>query len=165
MSASARLSLPFLSPGQAQKEVSHNEALQIVDLLIAASVEEAPRDDPPANPAIGACYLVGSSATGAWVGKSQCIAGYTSGGWRFVPPIEGVSAFVNAIGVFAKYREGAWEVGTLRGERLLLGGEQVVGTRLAAIAAPSGGTVVDAEGRTAIDLILAALRQHGLIES
>jgi hypothetical protein len=42
---------------------------------------------------------------------------------------------------------------------------QVVGSRLAAIPGPSSGATVDAEGRAAINQILAALRQHGLIES
>lgn len=30
----ARLKLPFLVPGQAQKELFHNEALQIIDMLV-----------------------------------------------------------------------------------------------------------------------------------
>jgi hypothetical protein len=165
MSASARLSLPFLSPGQAQKEVYHNEALQALDLLTAAAVEEEPRNDPPACPTPGTCYIVGSSPTDAWVGKSRCIAGYTSGGWKFVTPIEGMSAFIKSSSIFANYRVGAWEFGTLRGNRLLLAGQQVVGSRLGAIDDPNGGTTVDSEGRAAIDQILAALRQHGLIES
>jgi hypothetical protein len=40
----------------------------------------------------------------------------------------------------------------------------VVGASAAAIASPSSGSVVDAEARGAIDAILGALRQHGLIQ-
>ena len=36
MNGTPRLSLPFLSPGQAQKEFTHNEALQILDAVVAA---------------------------------------------------------------------------------------------------------------------------------
>lgn len=165
MSGSARLNLPFLSPGQAQKEFFHNEALQTIDLLTAAAVEEAPRSDPPATPVIGSCYLIGTSPTGDWAGHGQCIAGYTSGGWRFVPAVEGMSAYVKAAGLWAQYRSGAWELGVVRGNALNLGGSQVVGNRLAAITEPSGGANVDSEARSVIDAILAALRQHGLIES
>jgi hypothetical protein len=43
--------------------------------------------------------------------------------------------------------------------------EQVVGNRQAAISAPSGGSTVDAEARTAIGSILSAMRTHGLIAS
>ena len=46
MSGTPRLALPFLSPGQAQKEFTHNEALQTLDFLIAGAVEEAPRPAP-----------------------------------------------------------------------------------------------------------------------
>jgi len=150
MSASARLSLPFLSPGQAQKEFFHNEALQTLDLLVAPAVEEGPRDAPPASPNIGACYLVGASPSGDWVGKSMCIAGYTSGGWRLIQPTEGMTAYVKSTGQTATYREGAWEI---------------AGGQVAAIPGPSGGSNVDVEARAAIDQVLAALRHHGLIES
>jgi hypothetical protein len=98
MSGTARLALPFLSPGQAQKEFIHNEALQTLDLLVSAAVEEAPRSSPPASTVVGACYIVGLSRTGAWAGKAQCLAGYTSGGWRFVSPIDGMNAYVKTEG-------------------------------------------------------------------
>ncbi len=42
MNASQRLALPFILPGQAQKELFHNEALQTLDLVVAAAVEEPP---------------------------------------------------------------------------------------------------------------------------
>jgi hypothetical protein len=44
-------------------------------------------------------------------------------------------------------------------------GEQVVGARANAIPAPSGGTTIDSEARSAIEEILATIRQHGLIET
>jgi hypothetical protein len=163
MSGTPRLDLPFLSPGQAQKEFTHNEALQTLDLMVSATVEEGPRDDPPALPEPGECYIVGAIATGAWSGKAQTVAGYTSGGWRFVEPVEGMSVYVNADGMIATFRQGAWELGIVRGSSLVIGGKQVVGPRLPAIAPATGGSIVDAEARTAIAAMLAALRQHGLI--
>src|SRR5260221_3537708 len=165
MSGSARLGLALLSAGQAQKEFFHNEALQTLDLLTAAAVEEGPRNSPPATPSLGTCYIVGNAPTGDWAGKSQCLAGFTSGGWRYVDPIDGMSAYVKATSAWANYRSGAWELGVLRGGSLVLDGVQVVGNRLAAIAGPSGGTNSDAESRAAINQVLAALRQHGLIDS
>jgi len=154
-----------LAAGQAQKEFTHNEALQTLDLIVAAAVEELPRSSPPSTPEIGACYIVGSSPSGAWAGKAQCIAGYTSGGWRFVAPLAGMTAYVKATGVTAYYRGGAWDLGSLCGTSLLIDGSQVVGPRLAAISGPTGGANVDLESRSTINQILAALRQHGLIES
>lgn len=165
MNGTARLSLPFLSPGQAQKEFIHNEALQALDIAVAAAVEEAPRSEPPAAPAVGACYIVGSSPTGEWAGKPQSLAAFTSGGWRFLAPIEGLSVYVKDSGLCGTYRIGDWDIGPLRGSSVIIDGQQVVGNRSAAITLTSGGSTIDGEARTAIEAILAALRQHGLIES
>ena len=133
--------------------------------MAAAAVEEAARSDPPPTPTVGSCYIIGSSPTGEWAGRTDCVAGYTSGGWRYIPPIEGMTAYVKSAAVWACYRSGAWELGGLRGTNVLVDGVQVVGSRLTAIAGPSGGAIVDAESRAAIDQILAVLREHGLIES
>jgi hypothetical protein len=73
--------------------------------------------------------------------------------------------YVRASGTWAEFRQGAWEIGSLRGSALVIDDEQVVGIRLAGIVAPSGGSTVDAEARTALGAILGALRTHGLIES
>jgi hypothetical protein len=165
MSVTPRLALPFLSPGQAQKEFFHNEALQTLDTLVAGSVEEGPRTTPPTAPSLGAGYIVGSSPTGAWAGKSQSVAAFTSGGWRFLAAVEGMSLYVKASGSWATYRLGVWEIGTLRGSSVVLGGQQVVGGRAAAIASATGGTTIDVQARVVLDQVLAALRQHGLIDT
>jgi uncharacterized protein DUF2793 len=120
---------------------------------------------PPAAPLVGACYIVGSAASGAWAGMTDRIAGWTSGGWRFVAPAEGMHFHVRSTGLEARYRAGAWELGAIRASSLVIGGEQVVGARLAAIESPSGGPTIDAQARTAVAAILTALRTHGLIES
>ncbi len=165
MSATPRLAFPFISPGQAQKELYHNEALQLLDVLVAAAVEGLPTAAPPATPAIGLCYIVGGSPSGDWSGRAQQLAAYTSGGWRFIAPRDGMSALVRSSGGTAVYRSGAWEIGTLRGSEVTIDGQQVVGARGAAIAAPTGGGTTDLEARTAVGQILAALREHGLIET
>jgi hypothetical protein len=165
MNSTPRLGIPLLSPGQAQKELFHNEALQTLDTLVAAAVEELPRTSPPGSPDLGACYIVATAPTGAWAGKSQSIAAFTSGGWRFLGPVEGVISYVRSTGTWATYRAGAWEIGQLRGSSLVIDGLQVIGSRAPAIASTSGGATVDAEARSTIDQILTILRQHGLIES
>jgi hypothetical protein len=165
MTATPRLALPFLSAGQAQKEFTHNEALSTLDAIVAAAAEEGPLDTPPASPALGACYIVGTAPTDAWAGYPNALAACTSGGWRFVAAFEGMSVYVRAAALWANFRAGAWEMGILRGSSVIIGGDQVVGARAAAIDDVSGGATVDAEARTAISQILAALRQHGLIET
>jgi hypothetical protein len=90
---SARFALPFLQPGQAQKEVYHNEALALLDIAVQAAVQSADVAVPPDSPATGSCWIVAAGATGAWAGRSGTIAGWTSGGWRFVEPSEGMQVW------------------------------------------------------------------------
>lgn len=162
--ATARFALPFILPGQAQKELFHNEALTQLDMIAQAAVEEGPLAVPPATPAIGQCWIVGPGATGDWNGHEGELAGWTAGGWRFVSAQPGMAAWNKAAGLWI-HRDGvAWREGELPVARILVAGQQVVGQRQAPVPSPSGGTVIDQEARAAVDQIIATLISHGLID-
>jgi hypothetical protein len=163
--ATPRLGLPFLAAGQAQKEVTHNEALALADAAICPAVQALGLDAPPASPTPGQCWIVGAAPTGAWTGQAQALAIWTSGGWRFVPAIEGMQVWLLPERVWAVRDGGIWRLGELRANQLILGGQRVVGARQPAVVGPAGGTVVDAEARAAINAILARMSAHGLISS
>lgn len=165
MDGTARLDLPFLSVGQAAKETVHNEALQALDILVCGAVEDSATNAPPSDAAVGSCYLISSSPTGDWAGKANHVAAFTAGGWLLLPPSEGMQFLIRSTGTIAAFVGGAWEVGQVRAAKLLINGQQVVGSREAAIASPSGGTTVDSQARETLDQILVTLRQHGLIET
>jgi hypothetical protein len=61
---------------------------QTLDLLVGGTVKRPPSTTPPPSP--GACYMIADDAGDAWAGKSQCVAAWTSGGWRFIPEFEGL---------------------------------------------------------------------------
>ena len=164
MTTTPRLALPLIAPGQMQKELFHNESLAILDALVAAAVEQLPLSTLPASPIIGSCYIIDAIPTGEWTEHAGHIASFSAGGWRFIAPQEGMSVFVREIGAAAVYHGGGWEVGTLAGSEVKIEGKKVLGPRGFAIAAPSGGTTIDAEARVAIGQILVAMREHGLIE-
>ena len=163
MDHTARFELPYLAPGQMQKELFHNEALQTADMLLCPAVDAAAATTPPSNAAIGACYLLGPGATGAWAGQDGALACFTEGGWRFVAPIEGMSLIDRSSGETMVRRDGVWEAGIVRGRELRIEGLPVVRARQSPIGNPSGGAVVDSECRATVTAILAALRAHGLI--
>ena len=162
---SARWALPLLQPGQAQKEMFHNEALASLDLLAQAAVLSAGETSPPDDPDEGDCWLVGDSPDGAWAGHGGELAGWTAGGWRFVVPRDGMMVWVVADGLFARRSEGDWRIGDFPIAAVIIEGSQVLGARQGAISNPSGGTVTDTESRAALGAILAAMRAHGLIEN
>lgn len=161
----ARLGLPLLQPGQAQKEMSHNEALAGLDLAVQAAVESIGTTEPPADPVPGQCWVVGDGASGAWAGRDGAVAGWTGSGWRFAVARAGLTVWSAEDGVFAIFDGSQWLLGDLNGQRLRIAGLQVVGEQRPAIADPGGGSVIDAEGRAAVVAVLEALRAHGLIAS
>lgn len=163
MTTTARFALPLIAPGQAQKEVYHNEALAAIDAALHACVEEAPRVDPPVEPEEGESWIVADDATGAWAGQSDSLATWTAGGWRFTAPVAGMAAWDRAAGHWRHWSDTAWVAGWPVAA-LTIGGEQVVGPRQPDIPSPSGGTTIDAEARAAIGLLIVTLKSHGLID-
>lgn len=163
--ATPRFALPLLAAGQAQKELTHNEALALIDAALHAAVEEVGVDAPPTEPAEGACWIVGSAPTGVWSAHAGAIAGWTDGGWRFVAARDGMSVWDAASGQPARFHAGGWTVGELVGARVIVAGEAVVGAQQPSIVDPAGGSTIDAEARASVAAILAALRTHGLIAS
>jgi len=161
---SPRLALPLLVPGQAQKEMFHNEALAAIDSLLHASIETGPAAAPPPAPAEGQSWIVDEAATGAWAGHDAALATWTQSGWRFAAPVAGMLAWNKADGLWMRWTGTAWDAGAWPVSALVIGGQQVVGPRLAEVPSPSGGTVIDTEARAAIDSLIATLKSHGLVE-
>jgi hypothetical protein len=89
MSDTTHLSLPLLAADQAQKHVTHNEALVLLDHVIHLAVISRAIATPPGAPAEGDRYLIAASATGDWAGHDGELAFYQDGVWRFVEPKSG----------------------------------------------------------------------------
>ncbi len=162
--ASTRFGIPFIIPGQAQKEAYHNEALNLIDAALHPSVEAGPMDNPPASPVEGQSWLVGETPQAAWSGKTDTLASWTSGGWRFLAPVPGMIVWSRSSDHWLYWTGSGWSDGELPASRIVIGGAQVVGPRLPDVPTPSGGTVIDQEARTTIGTIIATLKSHGLIE-
>jgi hypothetical protein len=162
--ASPRFQLPFIVPGQAQKELFHNEALLRVDALLHAAVEAVALPTPPVAPAEGQCWTVGAAPSGAWAGRENQVAMWSEGGWRFVVPAIGMVLWDKAAGVSVRWTGSGWTGGEISGSALIVSGQQVVGVRQPAVPSASGGTVIDAEARAALNAVIAALMSHGLID-
>ncbi|NIJ39309.1 hypothetical protein FHR22_004056 [Sphingopyxis panaciterrae] len=146
MSSTPRFGLPLLTVAQAQKEVTHNEALALIDALVQAAVEAGPQADPPAEAGEGQCWLVGAGATGGWAGQADMLAIRTSGGWRFVAARAGMRV--------VRLADGAW---------LRFDGEGWIAP--AEIAGPSGGSTIDSEARSVLAALITLLAAHGLLIS
>lgn len=163
--SSPRLSLPFLQPGQAQKEMTHNEALQAIDILVQPVAESADAATPPAAPLEGQCWIIAPPGSGAWDGRAGQIAQWTAGGWRFAAAAGGWRCHVRDRGTDMVHDGSGWAESGLRTDGVYIGGTRVIAAQQPAIAGPSGGATQDAEARSTISTVLAVLRAHGLIAS
>lgn len=164
MAQTDRLGLPLLAAAQAQKEMTHNEALALLDAAVQAVVVALAPGTVPAAPVPGQGWIVGTGATGAWAGQDGALALWTGGGWRFVAPFDGMTVWSLADGMAARRIGGVWQIGIIAAAGLFVNGDQVIGARRPAIPDPAEGPVIDGAARGAISAILDALRTHGLIE-
>ena len=94
MSPTPNLSLPYIAAAQAQKHVTHNEAIRSLDALVQLAVLDRDLSGPPGGPVEGDRYIVAASATGAWTGQAGRIAAFQDGAWLFRVPREGWAAWV-----------------------------------------------------------------------
>ncbi len=86
---SARLGLPFILPAQAQKHVTHNEALAHLDMLVQLAVKGFDAVTPPPSPEEGDIWALGALPGGAWAGQPGDLALWQGGAWVFVSPQPG----------------------------------------------------------------------------
>ncbi|MCK8485229.1 DUF2793 domain-containing protein [Aliiroseovarius sp. S2029] len=102
------LSLPLIQPAQAQKHVTHNEALRLLDILVQLSVETADTLSPPPGATEGDRHIVPGGATGDWAGQDQTITWLQDGVWQFIAPQAGWRADVTATAQHLRYDGGQW---------------------------------------------------------
>lgn len=102
------LSLPFIMPAQAQKHVTHNEAIELLDMIVQLTLENVGETTPPGLPEEGQAWAIGAGATSAWAGQDGLIATWRGGGWLFVAPREGWRAWVKDAEASYVFVNGDW---------------------------------------------------------
>jgi hypothetical protein len=106
--SSPALSLPYIQPSQAQKHVTHNEALRILDAVTQLSVQSGTLTQAPAVPVSGDRYLVGLGATGDWAGQDRKVAIHDGTDWYYFQPSEGWRADVIPTGAQLRFNGTSW---------------------------------------------------------
>lgn len=139
----ARHALPYLYPSQAHKEVTHNEALSRIDILISPVVQGVADSPQGLTPQPGQCWLISAAPLEAWAGCAHHVAGWTASGWQIVPPFEGMQAFDQSDHIMQYFYRGSWR-------------------SFAAPQSPMGGSIIDTEARAAIAVIIERLTDTGL---
>lgn len=108
MSDSPNLGLPFIEAAQAQKHVTHNEALVHLDALVQAAVDDMAAASPPSEPSNGTRVVVGAEPDGAFSGRAGKIAYFDEGAWRFANPRDGWLVWSSADACPFVFANGHW---------------------------------------------------------
>ena len=111
MTTTPNLSLPYIDAAQAQKHVTHNEAIRGLDALVQTAIVTRTLSAPPATPADGACYILASAGTGAWAGQAaNIVAAWQDGLWVFYLPKTGWYAWVADEATTVTFTGTVWQV-------------------------------------------------------
>jgi Protein of unknown function (DUF2793) len=102
------LQLPYLIAAQAQKHVTHNEAIRALDCLVQLSVKDQNQTTPPTTPANGDRYIIAAAPTGSWTGHTGQIAAWQDNAWAFYVPQTGWLAWVANDAKLVAYNGTAW---------------------------------------------------------
>ena len=102
------LALPYIAAAQAQKHVTHNEAIRALDALVQITVADRDLATPPEAAADGDRYIIATAAMGAWEGQDNTLAAYQDGAWAFYRPQKGWLAWVEDENALIVWDGGAW---------------------------------------------------------
>lgn len=105
---SPRLELPYIQPAQAQKHVTHNEALQTLDSVVQLALLDLDAIDPPVDPAPGDVYALGAVPSGAWDGQGGQLAAWSNEAWHFFVPLDGWRAWNLGTDRAYVFQQGTW---------------------------------------------------------
>lgn len=103
------LALPYLWPAQAQKHVTHNEALTRLDALSQIVLAGRDQTIPPETPDIGGLWAIGSPATAAWDGQDGQLALWDGTGWHFLTPKAGWIAWDQTAQGLCRHDGSGWQ--------------------------------------------------------
>src|SRR5712671_884662 len=143
MDDTPNLQLPYLVAAQAQKHVTHNEALRTLDAVVQLLVLDKDLASPPGSPAEGSRYIVAASPTGAWVGHAADIAAHQDGAWMFYAPREGWLAWVADEDKLYAYSGIAWVEFTAPGTGAPLWGINATADTTNRLAVKSPASLLD----------------------
>ncbi|MBI1217484.1 MAG: DUF2793 domain-containing protein [Rhodobacteraceae bacterium] len=113
MAETSQLNLPLLSPSQAQKHVTVNEALARLDGLTQMVLASRTATVPPLSAEEGTSYAVPAGAVNDWAGWDGAVATFANGGWVFAVPRRGWRGFVADESVTVLHDGNVWQAGAL----------------------------------------------------
>ncbi len=114
--ATPRLGLPYLAAAQAQKHVTVNEGLALLDGLVQTAVESRTTAAQPTAPPDGVMYILPTTPTGVdWAGHpAGTVMRFEAGAWQAITPASGWVAIVMDAPELVAYGAAGWiDIGSM----------------------------------------------------
>jgi hypothetical protein len=93
-----RIKLPYIVQSQAQKEVTHNASLELIDMLLhptAINIGNVPPESlKGGDTQVGNSYIVGSAPQAAWEKHPNALTYFENDSWKFIEAFEGLTVWV-----------------------------------------------------------------------
>jgi len=103
------LGLPYIQPAQAQKHVTHNEAITVLEAVMQLSVKDHTLTTPPSGAERGDRYLIPAGAGGVWGSDAGDVAVWNGSSWTFVSPQRGWQAFSEMGDLSIRFDGAVWQ--------------------------------------------------------
>jgi len=113
MNDTPNLALPLLAASQAQKHVTMNEAISILDATTQLIVKSRSISAPPEDPVDGSVYICAPNGAEEWAGLDHKILIYLNGYWKTIQPKNGWSAFVSDENLNVSFSFGTWNTNVI----------------------------------------------------
>lgn len=115
MTETGSLGLPLLQPAQAQKHVTVNEALAVLDGMVQLRIASVAVATPPVA-VEGTVHAVPAGALGDWAGQDGKLALAQGGGWVFVTPEAGWRGWLVDAGHAVTFDGAQWRADAVSGD-------------------------------------------------
>lgn len=131
-------------PSQAQKHVTHNEAIRMLDVMVHTTVKDIHLEELPSNPQEGEGYIIAQNARQPWNSKANTLAFWQDGAWVYYQPKSGWRVYVLSLSQFYVFENSAWvEYVTQQSGRLAINAEESADHQL---VVGGNSTLLDSEG-------------------
>lgn len=106
----SRLKMPLITESQAQKHITHNEALQMLDVFVNGSLKSITVTTPPGSPTEGDAYFIPGGGSGDWAAYVGYIAHWFNFQWYFYEVPTNIILYIEDDAAPKRYDGTTWNV-------------------------------------------------------
>lgn len=108
MTHTNRLKLPYIHSSQAQKEIIHNEAINLLDIFVQPVVHQFNVNSPPNDAQPGQLFVIGQNPQAEFANHASKLAVKMPHDWQYVEPLKWLEVTLDSDGSRYRFNGEAW---------------------------------------------------------